>query len=68
MIWILPCLALMQAPAAPTDNPDPAGLGPKVGQALPAFSLKDQHGAVRDFASLSGPKGLVLVFFRSADW
>lgn len=67
MIPTLLCLALLQAPPAATDNPDPAGRRPKVGEALPAFSLEDQHGASRNFASLTGPKGLVLVFFRSAD-
>jgi len=61
-------LALLQAPLPNTDNPDPAGLGPQIGHVLPAFSLEDQHGAWRDLASLTGPKGLVLVFFRSADW
>jgi len=53
-------------------SPQPAGdastLGPAVGQALPPFEAKDQHGQPRDFASLKGPNGLVLVFFRSADW
>ena len=28
----------------------------------------DQEGRQRDFQSLTGPNGLVLVFFRSADW
>jgi cytochrome oxidase Cu insertion factor (SCO1/SenC/PrrC family) len=68
MIATLLGLAVLQAPPSSTDNPDPAGLGPQVGQVLPAFSLEDQHGASRDLASLTGPKGLVLVFFRSADW
>jgi len=68
MISTLLGLALLQAPPPNTDNPDPAGLGPKVGQVLPPFALEDQHGASRDLVSLTGPKGLVLVFFRSADW
>ena len=68
MIPTLLCLALLQTPPANTDNPDPAGLGPKVGEVLPVFSLEDQHGKARDLVSLTGPKGLVLVFFRSADW
>lgn len=42
--------------------------GPEVGAKIPDFSLPDQTGQARDFASLKGPKGLVLVFFRSADW
>ena len=60
-------LMTLQAPAA-AERPDPMTLGPKVGQALPAFEAKDQTGALRTLASLEGPKGLVLVFFRSADW
>jgi peroxiredoxin len=42
--------------------------GPEVGTKIPDFSLPDHAGQTRDFASLKGPKGLVLVFFRSADW
>jgi peroxiredoxin len=42
--------------------------GPDAGARIPDFSLPDQTGQVRGFASLKGPKGLVLVFFRSADW
>lgn len=42
--------------------------GPEAGVRIPDFSLPDQAGRTRDFASLKGPKGLVLVFFRSADW
>lgn len=63
-------LWLPQAPASsPTSTPlDPSRLGPEVGQPLPAFSLPDQDGRLRDFASLKGREGLVLAFFRSADW
>ena len=50
------------------ERPDPMDLGPKVGQALPSFEATDQAGRARNFASLKGPNGLVLVFFRSADW
>jgi peroxiredoxin len=38
------------------------------GDVIPKFEAKDQHGAVRTFASIQGPKGAYLVFFRSADW
>jgi hypothetical protein len=34
----------------------------------PEFSLPDQFGQRRTMESLMGPQGLVLVFFRSADW
>ena len=43
-------------------------LGPKVGETVPDFSLPDQHGVTRSLKSLMGPKGAILVFFRSADW
>jgi len=43
-------------------------LGPQVGQVVPDFNLPDQHGEIRSLTSLLGPKGAVLVFFRSADW
>ena len=47
---------------------DVTRLGPQVGEKVPDFSLPDQHGQTRTLASLMGPKGLVLVFNRSADW
>ena len=43
-------------------------LGPQVGAVVPDFTLPDQHGAPRSLKSLMGPKGAILVFFRSADW
>ena len=45
-----------------------AQTGPEVGAMLPEFELEDQTGAKRDFASLAGPNGLLLLFHRSADW
>lgn len=42
--------------------------GPAVGSKLPGFELKDQDGKTHTLASLLGPKGAVIVFFRSADW
>ena len=47
---------------------DPQSLGPKPGERVPDFSLPDQHGTTRTLRSTLGPKGAVLVFFRSADW
>lgn len=46
----------------------PPDAGPAVGEALPAFEARDQDGRLRTFANLRGPNGLMLVFFRSADW
>jgi hypothetical protein len=42
--------------------------GPRVGEAVPGFRLADQNGQVHTLHSLLGPKGALLVFFRSADW
>jgi len=43
-------------------------LGPKVGERLPPFGLNDQTGKQRTLESIAGPKGAMIVFFRSADW
>ena len=42
--------------------------GPGVGERIPAFRLTDQTGQLRDFKTLTGKNGLLLVFVRSADW
>ena len=52
---------------APTTV-DTAKLGPQVGAVAPAFAGIDQFGKPRTLASAAGPKGVMLVFFRSADW
>ncbi len=52
-----------QAPAS-----DVQAVGPRVGERVPDFTLRDQSGQPRTLTSVMGPKGLMLVFFRSADW
>lgn len=42
--------------------------GPAVGEKIPSFEAVDHNGKTQNFASLRGPKGLVLLFHRSADW
>ena len=42
--------------------------GPKVGEKVPDFTLPDQNGKQWSLHDLMGPKGLLLVFTRSADW
>lgn len=56
--WI--ALAAAQVPV------DQRGLAP--GAHVPAFEAIDQTGRARTFHDLAGPKGLVLLFVRSADW
>jgi hypothetical protein len=47
---------------------DVSKLGPQVGERIPDFSLKDQNGHTQMLQSIMGPKGAMLVFYRSADW
>jgi len=42
--------------------------GLTVGQKAPDFSARDQFGKQQSLETLKGPKGTVLLFFRSADW
>jgi hypothetical protein len=42
--------------------------GPEPGEHIPDFSLPDQDGVRRSVANLAAPNGLLLVFYRSADW
>jgi hypothetical protein len=55
-------------PPNPVQAVDVDSVGPKVGETLPEFSLRDQTGQVHSLKSLLGSKGAILVFFRSADW
>jgi len=65
LFWIAVFAALC---ASPREQTDLATLGPQVGQRAINFSLPDQTGRVRSLKSAAGPKGTMLVFFRSADW
>jgi len=60
--------ATRQQSSTPAATVDVETVGPQVGDALPAFSLRDQNGQVRSLKSLLGSNGAVIVFFRSADW
>ncbi|MGI8743775.1 MAG: hypothetical protein ACR2NN_14610 [Bryobacteraceae bacterium] len=42
--------------------------GPDIGSLMPPFEARDQNGKSHTLQSLLGPKGAVLVFYRSADW
>jgi hypothetical protein len=70
--WALTTLLIASGPIGQAQPPSPAvdtaSLGPQVGAAVPPISGVDQFGQTQALASLSGPKGLMLVFSRSADW
>ena len=42
--------------------------GVPVGKHAPPFRARDQFAKEQTLSSLMGPNGLVLLFFRSADW
>jgi hypothetical protein len=42
--------------------------GPQTGQRIPDFSAPDQNGTTQSLKTIAGPKGAMLVFYRSADW
>ena len=42
--------------------------GPGVGSVVPSFEAPDQNGHVQTLESVGGPKGALVVFYRSADW
>ena len=72
-VLALALLALGAGPARPqsgnlAEKVDVERVGPQVGARLPDFSLRDQHGEAHSLKSLLGPKGALIVFFRSADW
>jgi hypothetical protein len=56
-------LAAQAPPAVDTSK-----VGPQVGAAVPPINGTDQFGRVHTLASVSGPQGAMVVFFRSADW
>jgi hypothetical protein len=52
----------------PAEAVDVTKVGPQVGEAVPVFSLADQNGRTWTRESIGGPKGAMVVFYRSASW
>jgi hypothetical protein len=65
LLWQTPAAQRSGASRTPIDV---ARLGPQVGEQVPDFTLKDQNGKSWTRQSILGPRGAMLVFFRSADW
>jgi len=45
-----------------------AQVGPAEGEVAPPFTARDQFGTQQSNNSVVGKNGMVLLFFRSADW
>jgi hypothetical protein len=69
MLFSIGMLALASGQEKPpaADGVTPA-IGLDIGQPAPAFALTDQFGHEQSNQTLKGPKGTVILFFRSADW
>ena len=48
------------------DFAPPIGL--EIGQRAPQFAIADQFRHEQSNETLKGPKGTIVLFFRSADW
>lgn len=65
---LLLSLVLATADALGQTAVDTSKLGPQIGQAVPPIAGVDQFGKPQSLGAIYGPKGAMLVFFRSADW
>ena len=57
-----------QAPGKTASPPVSVSTGPGIGEKIPFFTARDQDGKEQTLESLRGPKGLLLLVHRSADW
>ena len=55
-------------PAEAWREAPPTSTGIAIGKPIPAFSIPDQNNQPRDFKSVAGPNGAMIVFQRSVDW
>jgi|SoiMetStandDraft_5_1073268.scaffolds.fasta_scaffold09189_3 peroxiredoxin len=68
LVVALIAVATLVASAQDVRRINVSKLGPQVGATVPDFSLADQQGKTRTLQSVMGPKGAMIVFYRSADW
>lgn len=70
-VFFVATLAAQKVPDSFDEwDPSDGGMktGPDVGETIPLFRAPDQNGRMLDFEGIKGPKGALLLFFRSADW
>ena len=67
--FIVLALSLPQPGAFAAGELDTLDKGPAVGTAIPhQLEAPDQRNEIRDFSSLTGKNGLIVLFSRSFDW
>lgn len=64
--YILPVVLSSLLSVSNASTQTVKGLQP--GENAPGFNLPDQDGKQQNLSTLAGPNGLLLLFFRSADW
>jgi len=68
MPWLSLFVALIFGVALSAQVPDLTLLAPRAGASVPEFAAVDQFGRAQTLQTLMRREGLMLVFFRSADW
>jgi cytochrome oxidase Cu insertion factor (SCO1/SenC/PrrC family) len=69
ILFFVGAVGLSSGQENPSGNRAAApAVGLEIGQHAPAFALPDQFGHEQSNETLKGPKGTVILFFRSADW
>lgn len=63
VVMFITAVAVMLSPAAMALD-----VGPAIGAKIPTFEARDAEGKSVRWEDIAGPKGTVLVFFRSAKW
>jgi cytochrome oxidase Cu insertion factor (SCO1/SenC/PrrC family) len=68
-VLLVTAVSVFPAAGQAAGPDDEIGFGAKVGVAVPhPLTLRDQTGKAREFADLTGKRGLILLFTRSLDW
>ena len=69
VLFVVVSSAFASAQENPATNlASASSVGLAIGQQAPVFALPDQFGQEHSNETLKGPKGTVILFFRSADW
>jgi hypothetical protein len=69
MLFSAMALALTSAQEkSPANESAAPSIGLEIGKEAPAFLARDQFDHEQTNETLKGPRGTVLLFFRSADW
>jgi hypothetical protein len=71
-VFLFLVLVAFSVPTEQEMPPDKPALAPSIGLEIghhaPLFAKSDQFGKEHSNETLKGPKGTILLFFRSADW